>query len=295
MPGIESQEVPSRNACCRLMTSLCVEDQLHQMTELCPVLTGWRRSVRNFRNGLGILDRRIVVRAMHDDHVQGWNDENVVSPISPRGIDSGKRDFREMNTAVIHPPEILVTAVIRAVGLHHLIGVTTFFDPGFGHDLFAVPAAVTQIEQAETRHIARSNLKVVSGMNGKWAAKIEDVARLEILHANRLGYALIKGVADLHASLFFKDRPQDIKIPIVVIPERARRVTPAGWPALLHGLSFEIYLVVHARPCAQQIHNARLLLFFRERVGRIVDAQLLKRLVDVNHTFSGINSVKSAQ
>jgi len=63
------------------------------MTELCPVLTGWRRSVRNFRNGLGILDRRIVVSAMHDDHDQGWNDENVVSSISPRGIDSGKRDF----------------------------------------------------------------------------------------------------------------------------------------------------------------------------------------------------------
>jgi len=63
------------------------------MTELCPVLTGWRRSVRNFRNGLGTLDRRIVVSAMHDDHDQGWNDENVVSSISPRGIDSGKRDF----------------------------------------------------------------------------------------------------------------------------------------------------------------------------------------------------------
>src|SRR6202035_2193096 len=95
------------------MTCLRVEDQLHQMTELCPVLTGWRRSVRNFRNGFGILDRRIVVRAMHDDHVQSWNNENVMSPISSRRIDSGKRDFREMNTAIVHPPEILVTAAIR--------------------------------------------------------------------------------------------------------------------------------------------------------------------------------------
>src|ERR1700722_8118832 len=189
------------------MACFCVEDQLHQMTELCPVLTGWRRSVRNFRNGLGILDRRIVVRAMHDDHVQGWNNKNVVSPVSPRGIDSGKRDFREMNTAVIHPPEILITAVIRAVGLHHLTGVAAFFDPGFWPDLFAVPAAVTEIEQAETCHIARRNFKVIGGRDGKWAAKIEDVARMKILHANRLGYALIKGVADLHASLFFKDRP----------------------------------------------------------------------------------------
>src|SRR5579864_7043695 len=125
--------------CRRSVTCLCVEDQFHHMTELCPVLAGWRRSVRNFRNGLGVLNRRIVVRAMHDDHVEGWNDENEMSPISPRGIDSRKRDFREVNAAVIHPPEILVTAAIRAVGLHHLIGVTTFFDPGFGHDLFAVP------------------------------------------------------------------------------------------------------------------------------------------------------------
>src|SRR5580700_626918 len=176
------------------------------MTELCAVHAGWRRSVRNFRNGLGILDRRIVIRAMHDDHVQRRDDENIMSPISPRGIDSGKRDFREMNTAVINPPEILVTAVIRAFGLHHLIGVTTFFDPGFGYDLFAVPAAVTDIEQAESRHIARRNLEVISGMDGKRTAKIEDVARLEILHANRFGDALVKGIANLQASLFFKDR-----------------------------------------------------------------------------------------
>ena len=77
----------------RLVTCLRIEDQLHQMTELCPVLTGWRRSVRNFRNGLGILDRRIVVGAMHDDHVQSRDDENVMSPVSPRRIDSGKRDL----------------------------------------------------------------------------------------------------------------------------------------------------------------------------------------------------------
>src|SRR5580700_1325750 len=237
------------------------------MTELCAVHAGWRRSVRNFRNGLGILDRRIVIRAMHDDHVQRRDDENIMSPISPRGIDSGKRDFREMNTAVINPPEILVTAIIRAFVLHHLVGVTAFFDPGLWHDLFAVPAAEAEIEQAETCHIARGNFKVIGGMDGKWTAKIEDVARLEILHANGPGDALIKGIADLHASLFFKDRPQDIKIPIVVIPERAWRVTPAGWTAFLHGLSFKIYRVVHARACAQQIHDARLLLFFRKRVG----------------------------
>src|SRR5580704_1952620 len=179
------------------MACFCLEDQPHQMTELCPGLGGWRRRVRNGCTGLGILDRRIVVRAMHDDHVQGRNDENVMSPVSPRAIDSGKRDFREMNTAVIHPPEILVTAVIRAVGLHHLNGVTAFFDPGLWHDLFAVPAAVTEIEQAKTRHISRGNLKVISGMDGKWTAKIKDVARLEILHANRSGDALVKGIAEL--------------------------------------------------------------------------------------------------
>jgi tetratricopeptide (TPR) repeat protein len=97
--------------CCRprSVTCLCVEDQLHQMTELCPVLADRRRSVRNFGNGFGILDRRIVVGAMHDDHIQCWNDENEVSSVAARGIDSGKRDFREMNTAVIHPPEIFVT------------------------------------------------------------------------------------------------------------------------------------------------------------------------------------------
>src|SRR5579859_7727215 len=177
------------------------------MTELCPVLADWQRPVRNLRNGLGILDRRIVVRAMHDDHVQGRNNENEMSAVSPRGIDSGKRDFREVNTAVIHPPEILVTAAIRAIGLHHLTCVTTFVDPGFGHDLFAVPASVTEIEQAETRHIARCNLKVIGRMDGKWTAEIKHVARLEILHADRLGYALIKGVPDLHTSLFLKDRP----------------------------------------------------------------------------------------
>src|SRR5579863_9891586 len=190
----------------RSVTCLRVENQLHQMTELCPVETGWQRSVRNLCNGLGILDRRIVVRAMHDDHVQGRNDENVMSPISPRGINPGKRDFREMNTAVVNPPEILVTAVIRTVVLHHLTGVTAFFDPGFRHDLFAVPAAVTDIEQAETSHIARRHLEVVSGMSGEWTAEIEDVARLEILHANRFGYALVKGIANLQASPFFQDR-----------------------------------------------------------------------------------------
>src|SRR5579863_2012960 len=200
-----------------------------------------------------------------------------------------------MNTTVVHPPEILVTAVIRAVGLHHVTGVTAFFDPGVWHYLFAVPAAVTEIEQAETRHIARRNLEVISGMDGKWTTKIEDIARLEILHANRFGDALVEGIANLQASLFLKDRPQDIKIPIVVIPERSWRVTPAGWPAFLHGLSLKIYRVVHARACAQQIHDLRLLFFFSQRIGRIVDAELFKGLIDVNDAFSRVNSIKSAQ
>src|SRR4029077_2782901 len=42
-------------------------------------------------------------------------------------LETERRAAQELNTAVIHPPEILVTVVIRAVGLHHLTGVTCFF------------------------------------------------------------------------------------------------------------------------------------------------------------------------
>src|SRR5580692_8932743 len=216
------------------------------MTELRSDLADRHQSVRNFRNRLGILDRRIIVGAMHDDHIQRWNNENEVSSVAACGIDPGKRDFREMNTAVIDPPEILVTADIRAVGLHHLIGVTAFFHPGLWDDLLAVPAAVTEIEQAETRHIARGDFKVIGGMDRKWAAKIEQITRLKIFHADGLCDALIESIANFQAGLFFEDGSKNIKIPIVVIPERARRVTPARWPAFLHGLSFKIYRVVHA-------------------------------------------------
>src|SRR5580692_5107106 len=58
---------------------------------------------------------------------------------------------------------------------------------------------------------------MISGVDGKWTAKIEDIARPKILHANRLGDTLIKGIADLQLRLLLKDRPKDIKVPIVVV------------------------------------------------------------------------------
>jgi hypothetical protein len=47
---------------------------------------------------------------------------------------------------------------------------------------------------------------MISGVDGKWTAKIEDIARPKILHANRLGDTLIKGIADLQLRLLLKDR-----------------------------------------------------------------------------------------
>jgi hypothetical protein len=51
-----------------------------------------------------------------------------------------------VDAAVVYPPEIFVAADLHAVGFHHLVGVTAFFDPGFRHNLFVVPATVKQIE-----------------------------------------------------------------------------------------------------------------------------------------------------
>src|SRR5580704_18248271 len=150
--------------------------------------------------------------------------------------------------------------------------MAAFFHPRFWHDLFFVPAAAAQVEQSKARQVTRGNLKVVGRMNGSRTSQVVHIARLKILHPNWFRDALIESLADFQSRLFFEDRSKDVEVPVVVIPEGSRRVAAACWPVLLHWLGFKLHLVIHTRTRTQQINYPRLLLFFRQGIGRIVNS-----------------------
>src|SRR5579863_5063673 len=102
-----------------------------------------------------------------------------------------------MYASILHPPKILIAAnFAQAIDGHHFGGVRALFYPGFGHDLFAVPAAMPKIQQAEASHISGSDLEVVGTMDRKGTSEVKNIPRLKILHAQGLGDALVKSVAD---------------------------------------------------------------------------------------------------
>src|SRR5579863_621194 len=174
------------------------------MTKLCPVL-GDGATVTDFRNRLRISYRRIIVGAVDDDHVEGRDNEKIVCSRAPSRIDTRKGHFGKVHTGVVDPPEVLVSAEIYAIRRNHFVGVTALLDPPLGDDLFSIPAAATQIEQTEPRQVPGGNFEMICRIDGSGSTKIKDVVGLKVLHTDRLGNTLIKRLADLQASLLFKD------------------------------------------------------------------------------------------
>lgn len=103
------------------------------------------------------------------------------------------------------------------------------------------------------------------------SAKIENIVWSEILHSDRFGDAFVKGFADFLARLFLEDRTQNVEIPIVVEPERARSMAAACWLQSLLPRRFKIHRVINARTRAKNIDNSRPLFLLRQRIGRVID------------------------
>src|SRR5579863_1394242 len=111
-----------------------------------------------------------------------------------------------MYASILHPPKILIAAnFAQAIDGHHFGGVRALFYPGFGHDLFAVPAAMPKIQQAETSHVAGGDFEVIGAMGRKGISEVKNIARLKIFHAEGFGDALVESFADFFASLLLEE------------------------------------------------------------------------------------------
>ena len=64
---------------------------------------------------------------------------------------------------------------------------------------------MSQVQQTERCQVSSGNFKKKRWMDRVLAAEVEDVVRLEILHANRLRNAFVKSLADFLACHLFKD------------------------------------------------------------------------------------------
>src|SRR5579863_1256149 len=200
-----------------------------------------------------------------------------------------------MHATILHPPKIFVAANFsEAIDRHHFGGVRALFHPGFGHDLFAVPAAMPKIQQAEAGHVAGGDFEVIGAMDREGAPEEKNIARLKIFHAYGFSDALVESVADFFASLLLEDGAHNVVVPVVVVKVCSRRMAASGGAVLPHDFGFKIHRVINAGASAQQVDHTRLLFCLGKRIGSIVDADLFERLVDVDDAFGGVNSVERA-
>src|SRR6266545_5005503 len=94
---------------------------------------------------LGLFRWQVVPCGRHSNHIQHWNDPDVLAAIAGRKIGVVSAHSRD-------PPVIAIGAVFRipagAVGLRRCLNVLRW------HDLRAIPRPLIQVEIAELRHIA---------------------------------------------------------------------------------------------------------------------------------------------
>src|SRR6185436_19804082 len=102
----------------------------------------------------------------------------------------------------LRPPHVAVATARSEID----DGTRALADPGGGSDLLSVPAAFVQVEKAETGHVPRGHEKDVRAMIGLVlheslgegpASEVVDIARAEVLHADRLCNPLRERLADL--------------------------------------------------------------------------------------------------
>src|ERR1700730_5111698 len=91
-----------------------------------------------------------------------------------------------------------------------------------------------------------------------------NIFRLEVLHTDGKRNTPVKCFADGKTCLLFENGPQNIEVPIVVVPECPGRMTSALWAYLDHVLSFEIHRGVDPSTCSKKVHDPGLFFVFRE-------------------------------
>src|SRR5712691_4248564 len=139
-----------------------------------------------------------------------------------------------------------------------------------------------EVEQREASKVAGAHADGIGRIDRIFPREIFTVRWAIVLHADRLGDLAVERVEHRRACPLQVDRAECVEVPVVVIPERARRMTAADGPFRRHGWRFVEGGMIDSRARLQEIADRRRLLFGRQRGRIVVDAQLADGRREIN-------------